>query len=109
MQSLIMLSLVVALAASFANGEVAYMNGNRLLEMCESGNSGDKGFCAGYVAATMDASNTFTKSMPVEKKMPLKPITLEYQAVSECPRNCGKGGHGLGTTFNSTFICQGYW
>ena len=50
------------------------MNGNRLLEMCESDNSGDKGFCAGYVAATMDASNTFTKSMPVEKKMPLKPI-----------------------------------
>jgi hypothetical protein len=50
------------------------MNGNRLLETCESANSEDKGYCAGYVAAAMDANNTFLNSMAAEKKTPLPPI-----------------------------------
>jgi hypothetical protein len=53
-----------ALAAFCAAQEsLGYMNGNRLLEQCDTGAQQQKLFCSGYVAGVMDTQVTLFNSL----------------------------------------------
>jgi|SRR5208337_786732 len=60
-----LLLFVMTTAVLFAAQEsyMAYVDGDRLLEKCDTGPSEDKGFCAGYVAAAMDEMVTLANSL----------------------------------------------
>lgn len=84
MRRLICLTVVVSLA-TFARGQVAYMDGNLLLAKCEPGISEDRSklssdqatdsfFCMGYVAGVMDANNTLENSVAAARSAATKPM-----------------------------------
>jgi hypothetical protein len=85
MRRLFCLLVVVSLATLARAGQVAYMDGNRLLGKCEPGISEDRGkltgdqiadsaFCSGYVAGVMDANNALMNSVAAVKDGPIRPM-----------------------------------
>jgi hypothetical protein len=85
MSRLFCLIVVVSLATSARGGQLAYVDGNRLLRQCEPGTLEDRSkltsdqatdslFCSGYIAGVMDAENTLENSVAAARNAPTKPM-----------------------------------
>src|ERR1700756_3160672 len=81
MRRTLFVAMLIAMTAILlpSQEQLAYKDGNQLLQMCELGTVADKShlsgdqlsdytFCAGYVAAAMDAKNIFLNSMRAANK-----------------------------------------
>jgi hypothetical protein len=85
MRGTLCIIVLIASVVPLHGRQLAYMDGNRLLQQCEPGTSEHKArlsadrltdfaFCSGYVGGVMDANTTLVSSMSAEGKRQVAPM-----------------------------------